>query len=429
MRATPSRLSALLLCAAPASATTWIVDDDGGAGVDFTTIGAAVAVAAPGDVILVRPGSYGGFALASGVQVLGAAGVVVTGNVTIANVGPGPRAVLASLSTRAIEVSQCAAAVLLEDLTVAATTADVVALGAQSSIFVAASSDVRLRAVTATAPGSTGHVFSALRSDASRVEVTHSTLVGCAGRFGTFFTNGSDGGDGIRVDDGNGPSTVHVALSTVRGGEGGGYSGDGQCPFCGAGDGGIGIRIGGDVSSVLVTGVATDVVRGGQPGLGNTCSQDGFPGHAMFVPASATARISGATIEGATFACGGAHVAAVGGQGLVTEPMPADPTLALAGTIAPGRIVTFTVRGAPGAAARLRLGRQLVVQDLRESYEDRLTVALRTYDLGALPSTGSATFAFTLPPSLPKGSAVVAQASVVTPGDVALTQSVPITLR
>lgn len=427
MRAIPVRLFACLLFASPAVASTWIVDDDGGPGVDFTTIAAAVAVSGPGDVILVRPGSYGGFALGAGVQVLGAAGVQVTENVTITNVGPGPRAVLASLALRGVSVSQCAAAVLLEDLDVAATTADVLALGGQSAIVVRTSGDVRLRAVTAMAPGNTGHVFSALRVDAARVEVTHSTLTGGAGRSGTFFTNGTAGGDGIFVDE---ASDVHVALSTVRGGTGGDYSDDNQCPFCEAGDGGLGIRMVGD-ARVLVTGIATDLVRGGQAGLGNVCAQDGFPGHALFVPASATARLSGATIEGATYAldCGGAHVAAVGGQGVVTVPIPADPALAVAGTIAQGQPVTFTVHGAPGAAVRLRLGRQLVVQDLSESYEDRLTIPLRTYDLGTMPASGSASFVFTLPASLPKGFVVVAQSSVITSAEVALTQSVPITLR
>ena len=40
---------------------TWLVDDDGGPGVAFTDLPAAVAAASDGDILLVRPGNYSGF--------------------------------------------------------------------------------------------------------------------------------------------------------------------------------------------------------------------------------------------------------------------------------------------------------------------------------------------------------------------------------
>ena len=40
---------------------TWLIDDDGGPGVAFTDLPAAVAAASDGDVLLVRPGTYSGF--------------------------------------------------------------------------------------------------------------------------------------------------------------------------------------------------------------------------------------------------------------------------------------------------------------------------------------------------------------------------------
>ena len=47
--------------AAPLRAqTTWVVDDDGGAGVDLTTLTAAVAAASSGDRILIHSGNYPG---------------------------------------------------------------------------------------------------------------------------------------------------------------------------------------------------------------------------------------------------------------------------------------------------------------------------------------------------------------------------------
>lgn len=41
-----------------AAGATWVVDDDGGAGVDYTTIQAAADAASAGDTIEVRGGSY-----------------------------------------------------------------------------------------------------------------------------------------------------------------------------------------------------------------------------------------------------------------------------------------------------------------------------------------------------------------------------------
>ena len=52
---------ALLLASSQVDAQgkLWVVDDDGGPGVDFTAIQDAVDAAVDGDGILVRPGDYG----------------------------------------------------------------------------------------------------------------------------------------------------------------------------------------------------------------------------------------------------------------------------------------------------------------------------------------------------------------------------------
>jgi hypothetical protein len=67
-------LQSLLACAIAASLpaqTTWIVDQSGGPGTNFTDIPPAVAAASAGDVILVRPGSYSSFSVSKGVKILG----------------------------------------------------------------------------------------------------------------------------------------------------------------------------------------------------------------------------------------------------------------------------------------------------------------------------------------------------------------------
>ena len=61
--AVPAGLFGLLLAAPALAQSVWIVDDGGGAGVDFTDIPAAVAAAGEGDVIVVRDGRYHEFTI------------------------------------------------------------------------------------------------------------------------------------------------------------------------------------------------------------------------------------------------------------------------------------------------------------------------------------------------------------------------------
>src|SRR5215475_8711759 len=58
-----------LLLAAAARAGTFTVDDDGPA--DFPSITAAIAAVAPGDVLLVMPGTYDAFVLDKPLTILG----------------------------------------------------------------------------------------------------------------------------------------------------------------------------------------------------------------------------------------------------------------------------------------------------------------------------------------------------------------------
>jgi hypothetical protein len=66
MLALRSILAVFLLASVPlAQGKVWVVDDNGGAGVDFTDVQPAVDAAANGDVILVAPGLYTGFQIVS----------------------------------------------------------------------------------------------------------------------------------------------------------------------------------------------------------------------------------------------------------------------------------------------------------------------------------------------------------------------------
>lgn len=58
----PLLMSSLLGASAASQGTLWVVDDDAGPGVDFADLGSATAAAQDGDAILVRAGTYAGFA-------------------------------------------------------------------------------------------------------------------------------------------------------------------------------------------------------------------------------------------------------------------------------------------------------------------------------------------------------------------------------
>ncbi|MEM7202758.1 MAG: hypothetical protein AAF628_21000 [Planctomycetota bacterium] len=62
----------------PAQGVTWIVDQAGGPGSQFAEIAPAVAQAADGDTIVVRNGTYGGFATSKALTVLGEGSVVIS---------------------------------------------------------------------------------------------------------------------------------------------------------------------------------------------------------------------------------------------------------------------------------------------------------------------------------------------------------------
>ncbi len=79
-----------------------VVDDDGGPGVDFSDLPAAVAGAGDGDTLLVRDGSYSGFALtAKGLTIVAdsAAPPVIDGGILVEQLAAGQTAVLRGLAT------------------------------------------------------------------------------------------------------------------------------------------------------------------------------------------------------------------------------------------------------------------------------------------------------------------------------------------
>ncbi len=127
----------ILTLATVANATIWIVDANNGPGANFSTITAALAVAVPGDRILVRNGNYyENVAVTSGITIVGwnatqypmvvptSITAAIHGQVSVQNVPAGQTAVLSGLiiarpgsgSGLCLGVSDCAGPVVLDRL-------------------------------------------------------------------------------------------------------------------------------------------------------------------------------------------------------------------------------------------------------------------------------------------------------------------------
>lgn len=400
-----ARPLAVALLSSLAFSSTWIVDDDGGAGVDFTSIDQALLFAGPGDLVRVRPGTYGAFTLNVGATVLGEPGVTVDAVVTVRDVPAGARAVLSNLVVDRLEVRDCSAAVIVDR---------VFAFASNAAVVVRGSTDVRLRRI---------HLVGQLDVASSRVELTDSLVFGRAGQ--DQIGDCCGGGDGQTAVLVAGGGVLHASRSSIRGGNGG--QAKTWANFFG-GDGAPAVWLTAGDANVLVTGVETNVVQGGAQGLGSACTYDGDDASAV-VLSPGSARVSGVALLGRLGYCGEVTPAVVNTGGTFEAPNPVDPSLSLPVDTIRGTQVTFSVNAAPGASVRLRLGRQPAVIDLPDVLEDRLTIPLRTFDLGTVPPSGVVTFPFTLPIGLPEGFMIVAQASAIDSSGTRLTQSVPIVLR
>ncbi len=412
MKATFRTALALLLCTPLTQAATFVVDDDGGPGVDFTDLPAAIAAAARRDLILVRPGQYSAFELRVGLTLLGEAGVFVGAGTRVVDLPAGDLAVLALVDFDGLEAGQCAGTLLLSEVRVGRGSA-------APSLLLDGCADVRVQRSRVDARGSDGsdalHVF------ASRLELVQSEIFGGDG-MPSACGMPSPGGQAL-VSEGR----VHAARSRFFAGRGG----DSQatcasaCGQDGAGYGGTAVvAFGGEV---IFAGDATHVLRGGDGGLGEVCDCNASSGPALFVSAGAMGRVSGVAILSGDTPCLGSPPA-VGGQGLLTEPAPDDATLELEGTPAAGSPLRFRVHGPPGATARLRFGRRPILA-ADGSVIEALTQPVRSFDLGPLPNSGQATRTLVLPASFPVGFSFWAQAEVDLATGLERTNSVCATLR
>lgn len=409
LHGTLSSVLATIVLASSASAEFLYVGAPGG----LPSIGAALASASDGDVILVGSGTYPGFSVTMPVTILAVGAVTVTQPITIDSVTNRLVAV-SRLSAPQVVISACSAPIVLQDLVLGPLDGE---LSTGAYLDVSSSVDVRVRNSTIGQPSSSA--ASAVAISDSRVEIVRTHVRGAAGLASGGSAPATDGAPGIVA---RGVSDVHVSLSSSRGGRGG------DAIASTGGDGAPGIRLEG-ASTLLLTGASTlgEAVIGGDGGLGSGCALHGLAASGIEVAAASSVRWSSVVVQGGTHPCTGS-VGGFAGAGTVVTPPLADPILSLFGLPNAGQSVLLAVRGAPGSIARLRIGRRALVRDDPGALEDQLIARWSTLPLGTLPADGAASLLLPVPNAL--GAYFVVQGEVEAPdGSIELTPSVPMTIR
>jgi hypothetical protein len=370
----PAFLLGPLLLVAPLGASvqaqghTWFVDDNGGPGVDFTSIQAAIDAAAPADTLLVGPGKYASFVVEKSLSIVGAGKDLV-------DVGPGATGVPGV----AVRNTPAGAQVLLAGLDLHANGLNgfpplydsIPAYGFEvtNAHGIVTLSDVRaLGGTDPASPMTGGHVLtselvllfdseingstspsnkSGLWVEDSAVWICGSTVRGGSGGVGAGCA-GSSGSSAVRVDD----STLYVARSTISGGSGG-YGG--YCPLGikQVGSGGAGIYATGAALLKLVDGS----VRGGSsPSVGGCLSGGGVGASALVLNDTSSGLVdaSVALTGGANPGCPASsapNIVLGAGAQLYTTDFPYPILQAVPALAALGTSVSIALEGEAGSLA------------------------------------------------------------------------------
>ncbi len=353
--------------------TTWVVDSNGGPGVNFTDIPPAIAAAANGDILLVQTGTYSHFTLTGkGLRILGSGATGATpvfvmnpgtngALTTVDAVPPGSVAHLSGLrflgplggppgGASRLEVLGASTRATLADLLVFAPDAATAAPGGAGVLVDAA----QVRIVRCNLQGGTGGDGSPLGGtpggpgllvrNAAEVHAASSSLAGGAGVGGVCFGGpGGTGGAGARIESG---SLAFLGDTLASG------SSPGCCLFTGCGNGGAGISA--DASFVRVSGDSTSIARGGSllgaafctPPVGSVPGAGIETSGGAIVEVHSTPVLGGCTLPPA--ACGGncAPGPATIGSG-INLTAPALPVLRLTGSLTSTGSVTISITGGP----------------------------------------------------------------------------------
>ena len=414
-----------VLASVASAQSRYTVDDNGPA--DFVDLPSAIAATVPGDVLIVRAGSYGAGVLSKGITILCDDGVGVP-SFDVTGVPAGQVAVISALQTQDLAATSCGGTVILQHVQVTAPASNSAGIG-PPAFDVVQCADLRVyRSVflaardgngSSSIPGAT-----AVRVNGSRAEFVRCTLLG--GGMGEVPSCAFDlaaGGIGLLV---RGQSTVHVAGTSIEGGDGS----DARwiCDDTWAGPGGAAIDVR-ENSSVVIAGSRGDVIRGGRPGQKSYYGEQGSNGSALVVETGSTARHSGASL--AVYGSAWPRPVISAPPGAATLAVPADPTLERIGGGQPGTQVVLRLRGPIGLLATLERGRQPLIASGTGPIP-LLIEALAQFALSAVPATGFVDKVVSISSVDPLGTRYLWQGSVsLAPfgGAFVRTNSVPVIVR
>lgn len=403
---------AWLSAVASAQGSTYLVSALGGPGVHFTDLPPAVAVAVPGDVIVVRSGNYSPLSMSEGLAVIGIEDDVVTPAVSIFGLPANSTASVTGLACDQFTVTSCAGAVIVQHVSVRGPFSN------STTFQVTSSADVRLYRCEVRArsqfSNSTGRT--ALGVSGSRVEVVKSDLYGGDAGFYNSCSQGYVGKVGGPALDCSSGSRVHVALSNLTGGPGQDVLE--LCSSATGGNGGAGVRVRGS-SSAIIAGVPTNWIRGGKYGAGLQYASPGSNGPSASVELGSTLRHSGATL--------GSYVSAPSGS--VTLAIPPDPTLERIGSGEQGLPVTLRVHATASWLVQLGKGRKPIRLDDGCCVIEKLVAVLASWALGPVPSTNVIDKTIQISSGDPFGASYFFQAAATSPLESRRTNSVPIVVR
>jgi hypothetical protein len=380
--------STCALLAAPALATTWIVDAANGPGANFTDLAPAVAAAVPGDVILVRAGTYNAFTLSEGLAILGETGARVRSGTVISNLPAAQLAVVSRLDLTDLRILGCAGAVLVDHLFVEDVPIPSFLAPSAALCLVNGSSDVRFYRCTVRPKQQTANAYggrAGISAVSSRVELARCAIYGGDGWDDTDCGGPTWGGVGVACDS----ARVHIALSSVQGGEGG----DGAQTCSEGASGGDAVGAGGD-ASVIIAGQPADLIKGGAIGQLGNAGTPSYPGAGVSVYAPASLRWSGATIQAGAPWWNDIEVTP---GAVVVQAVPDDPTLELQGSATAGATLSVRLHGVSSTEARLRRGNTALVLPDGLATIEQLTNEVRVHPLGTIPASGTALLSMILP--------------------------------
>lgn len=400
-----------------AEAGTFVIDDDGGVGVDFQDIQSAILAANHGDILIVRDGDYAGFTLDRGLTIIAAEtnfSANIDSTITITGVPNPRRALLSGLITDVINITSNPGHVILDHVVTYPP------LGLGAGISINQCEDVRLYECTVTMPWvmSREDVRNGVQVVNSRFEAIDCYFEGAEGweLDDCWSSNpvGGNGSDGVWATSG---SFVALFSSSCVGGWGG--SSPKFCEWTDAdgGDGGDGLFLRG-ASRAVVVGESSDTLAWGPAGYGEAF--DGNRGTGLVLNGGSAVRISGVTVTNHAIQAGS----------VMTTPVLDDPFLQRTGLLKAGEQQTFTIHGQPGDVVTFYIGRSptITVDPLQEM--DDLVSHERAYTLGVIPPSGRKTFVFTIPTWFPTAFHFFVQAATTnSSGERLLTNSMPIVLR